>query len=199
MTALLLVALLTAAPAALPPELAAIATQMKSVTTLQAHVRQDKVLAVFAETMTSEGSLAFARPRSLWLDFGGTDGTTLVVNGDAMALRYKALARTERYSLSRDTRAKAIAEHIFLLLEADPAALATVYALTVTSKAPVAVQLRPRAAALAAIITEIDAQFDGRGLVRRMVIHEAGGDLTRWTFTDVQTNVQLPADRFALP
>lgn len=197
MTALLLL-VLASTPTALAPELAALAAKMKSVTTLRADVHQDKVLAAFSETITSTGSLVFARPRNLWLDFAGPDGTTLVVNGDEMALRYTALARTERYRLSRDLRAKAIAEHIFLLLEADPRALGEVYVLELVAKSPMTLRLRPRAEALAAVIATIEAQFDERGLVHRMEIHEAGGDLTRWVFSNVRTNTPVPTERFAL-
>ena len=111
---------------AVAPALQAVADKMRAIRTLQVRMRQEKEIRVLAETVKSTGTLTFARPRRLAIDLQGEGGTKLVIDGDAMITVYKALGRTERTSLSKDPRARAVAEHLFLLLEAEPKALAAV-------------------------------------------------------------------------
>lgn len=183
----------------IPPQLAAIAAQMRQVHNLRARVQQDKEISVLAETVHNEGTFAFERPRRLVMDFDGVGGTRLVVDGDLMALQYKSLGRTERTQLSHDPRARAVAEHLFLLLDADPEALTAVYNLAVLSAAPLKLRLTPLNPALAKILAHVDADIDARGFVSTLAVVEANGDVTRWRFERVTINTTLPAGIFAMP
>ena len=183
---------------AIPPELRAIAAKMRSIKTLQVGMRQEKRLEVFDELVKSKGSLAFARPQKLRMDLSGPGGTTLVIDGDAMAMHYKALKKTERFKLSADPRARAVAEHLFLLLAADPEALSEIYDLELLDKRPLRIRLIPKAPALARLIKHVEARFDARGFVGDLVLLEANGDTTRWFFHDPKLNEEIASEHFRL-
>ncbi len=184
---------------AIPPELAAMAAKMQSVRTLTARVRQEKELSALAEVVRNDGSFAFERPRRLAMDFDGPGGTRLVIDGDQMTMQYKGLGKVERTQLSRDPRARAVAEHLFLLLDADPPSLAEVYGLTVVGKRPLRVRLTPKAEALRQILAHVDAEIDERGFVSTLAIVEANGDRTVWRFESPAVNAAVPPERFAVP
>ena len=78
-----------------PAELAPLAAKMRSITTLQANVKQEKELAAFGDVMRAQGSLVFARPKKLVMDLSGAGGTTMILTGDQLVMHYKALGRTE--------------------------------------------------------------------------------------------------------
>jgi len=180
----------------IPPELAAIASKMQQIQTLQVTMHQKKEMKIFGEVLESTGTLVFARPRRLAMDLTGPGGNTLIVDGDQMIMHYKALKKTERMSLSGDPRAKAVAEHLFLLLDAEPRALLGVYDITIENKKPLIIRLVPKAEALRRLIAHVDTRFDARGFVDELVMHEPGGDTTRWLFADPVLNEKIPEARF---
>jgi outer membrane lipoprotein-sorting protein len=186
------------AAAEIPPELAAVAAKMRGVRTISASLHQEKELAALAEVVRNEGTFAFERPRRLAMDLSGAGGTRLVVDGDVMVMQYKGVGRTERTQLSRDPRARAVAEHLFLLLDADPPVLAKVYRLTVLRQSPLRVRLTPLADALARVLAHVEADIDGRGFVSAMTITEGNGDRTVWRFDRPVINQPIPAERFAV-
>jgi len=188
-----------AASPAIPPELAVMAAKMREVRSLTARVRQEKELTALAEVVRNDGRFAFERPHRLEMDLDGPGGTRLVIDGDDMAMTYKGVGRTERMQLSRDPRARAVAEHLFLLLDADPNELAKIYGLEVLQAKPLRVRLKPLAPALAGIIAHVDADLDPRGFVSMITIVEANGDRTVWRFDAPTLNAVIPAQRFALP
>ncbi|MBI5509350.1 MAG: outer membrane lipoprotein carrier protein LolA [Deltaproteobacteria bacterium] len=187
------------APPAVPAPLALIARKMQEIKSLTAHLRQTKEIKILAEVAQSEGTLTFVRPRRLAIDLEGPGGTTMVIDGDQMTLVFKAVRRTERKSLAKDPRARAVAEHLFLLLEAEPQALQQTYDLKVVSDKPLAVRLVPRAAVLAKILRQVQARFDPRGFVDLLVVEETNGDVTRWQFEDTHINPPVPETAFAVP
>ena len=185
-----------APPASVSPAVAAIADKMRGIQSLQVRMRQTKTLAVLAETVVSEGTLTFARPRRLAIDLQGEGGTTLIIDGDAMVTVYKALGTTERTSLSKDPRGRAVAEHLFLLLDADPKALAAVYDVAVLTEKPLRIRLTPRADALRKMLAKVEARFDALGFVDELVLSEKNGDQTRWQFDSPRVNEAVPESVF---
>jgi outer membrane lipoprotein-sorting protein len=180
-----------AAPAALAPELLRVAERMRAVQTLQVSLTQEKEMAAFGDVVRASGRVVLARPKKLLLDLEGPGGTTLVVSGDRMRLTYKALKKTEDHDLSRDLRAKAVADHLFLLLDADPQALQEVYEVSVTKRAPLEARLVPKAEALRRILRHVDLRFDAALLVETLVLQEDNGDVTRWRFSKPRVNEPL--------
>ena len=126
-------------------------------------------------------------------------GTILIINGDEMILHYKALKKTERHQLSRDIRSKAIAEHLFLLLDANPESLSKTYTIKVVQASPLKIQLTPKAEALRKLIATIDAEISNRGYVAQLVLNESNGDKTRWRFTNPVLNTPLDGALFTFP
>jgi outer membrane lipoprotein-sorting protein len=133
------------------------------------------------------------------MDLSGPGGTILIINGDEMILHYKALKKTERHQLSRDIRSKAIAEHLFLLLDANPESLSKTYTIKVVQASPLKIQLTPKAEALRKLIATIDAEISNRGYVAQLVLNESNGDKTRWRFTDPVLNTPLDGALFTFP
>jgi outer membrane lipoprotein-sorting protein len=198
MVAALLLTLVAAEPS-LPQELVTAAERLQQVHSLEARVYQEKRIAALTDVARDNGTFAFERPRRLAMDLGGPAGTRLVIDGDTMALTYKALGRTERIELSQDPRARAVADQLFILLEADVAALARVYSAAVLGKSPLRVRLTPLSETLGRIIAHVDATIAARGFVSAIDIVEANGDRTLWRFDEPVLNKPIPAERFALP
>ncbi|MEE8409190.1 MAG: outer membrane lipoprotein carrier protein LolA [Myxococcota bacterium] len=194
----LLLILTAPPPAAAVSDLTSLSKHVQSIRTLQANMVQRKEIIVLGEAIETQGTFAFARPRRLVIDLEGAGGITLIIDGDQMTTHYQALGRTDRVRLSADTRAAAVAEHLFLLLEGDPAAMNRSYDLEETGTEPFRLRLTPRSAALRRVIAHVDTTFDPRGFVTEIVLSEANGDRTTWTFTDVRLNAEIPAGRFRL-
>ena len=146
--------------------------------------------------MESRGTLWLSRPRRLKMDLTGPGGSTLVINGNQMAMHFKALDKTERFDLARDPRAKAIADHLFLLLDADPTGLRQTYDLQVKGTAPLRLELVPKPEALRKIIAGVDIQFDKRGFVDELRMREGNGDITTWIFDDPVINQDIDPAEF---
>lgn len=175
----------------LPQSIDAFAKKMRDVQTLQTSMRQEKEIAALEETIKTTGTLAFARPQRLCMNLTGSGGTTLIIDNDRMTTIYKALNKRETTRLSTDPRARAVAEHLFLLLQAQPEALASVYELHLLHEQPLVLQLVPRAPALAKILKNIEAELDPRGFVKRLFLQEGNGDVTRWYFEQPRINEPL--------
>ncbi|MCK5689521.1 outer-membrane lipoprotein carrier protein LolA [Myxococcota bacterium] len=188
----------------IPAELLQIAKVMHSVQSLQAHMEQEKELSIFGEVLKSSGTLSFSRPGKLRMELTGDGGHTLVINDDEVAIHYKSLGKTERKKLATDPQAKAIAEHLFMLLDADPKALDKVYAIsiipTVSDKQSktTAIILKPKAEALAAIINRVEVEFNAQSFVKTLTIFERSGDLTRWLLSKQRSNIKLSQELFTL-
>lgn len=184
-----------------PPnhELKKAALLLQSVQSLSATMHQEKELSLFGDVLKSSGHFAFQRPKKLRMDLSGPGGTILIINGDEMILHYKALKKTERHQLSRDIRSKAIAEHLFLLLDANPESLAKTYTIKIVQSVPLRVQLIPKAEALRKLIATIDAEISSQGYVSQLVLNESNGDKTRWRFTEPVLNTPINGDLFTLP
>jgi len=182
----------------IPDELTQMAAKMKQVQTLSVAMHQEKTLLAFGDTLQADGRLVFARPRRLWMDLTGPGGTTLAINDAQMAVHYKTLDKTEHHDLRRDPRAKAVAEHLFLLLDADPVALAAVYAVSLLKSQPLTVRLVPLAPALHDVISSVEAQIDANGFVSRLELLEANGDKTVWRFSAPVINQPVADSLFAL-
>ncbi len=182
-----------------PAELLALATKMRQVRSLTAVLSQEKELAALAEVVRTQGTFAFERPRRLAMDLFGPGGTRLVIDGDRMAITYKGLGKTERKSLASDPQARAIAEHLFLLLEADAEALAKVYDVAIVGRKPLVIELTPLHPALARLLRKVEATVDERGFVSQLTLTEANGDSTRWRFSSPAFNKPIPPERFAAP
>ena len=180
----------------LSPAIALVAEKMRAIKTLQVELREEKELKVLAEKVQARGTLVFARPRRLAIDLQGEGGTTLVIDGNTMPTVYKALKRTERVDLAKDPRARAVAEHLFLLLEAEPEALAAIYDLAVLEEKPLTMVLTPRPEALAKILRKVEARFDERGFVDRLALFEQNGDVTRWNFSAPHINEPVSESAF---
>jgi outer membrane lipoprotein-sorting protein len=182
--------------ASVSPAVQAIADKMRGIQSLQVRMRQTKTLSVLAETVTSDGTLTFVRPRRLVIDLAGEAGTTLIIDGDAMTTVFKALGATERTSLSKDPRGRVVAEHLFLLLDLEPKALAAVHEVAVLSEKPLKIRLTPRPETLARILNKIEARFDVLGFVDELTIFERNGDQTRWQFDSARVNQAIPESVF---
>ncbi len=194
----LLVILTAPPPVSAVTDLASLAKHVQDIRTLQAKMVQRKEITVLGEAIETTGTIALARPRRLVIDLQGAGGTTLIIDGDQMTTHYRALGRTDRVRLSADARAASVAEHLFLLLEGDPSAMKKTYDLKESSTKPLRLRLTPRAEALRRVIAHVDTTFDPRGFVAQIVIAEASGDRTTWTFSEVKLNADIPPDRFRL-
>jgi len=162
-----------------PATLRALAGETRAIRTLQARLRQEKILTVLAETVRSEGTLAFARPRRLVVELGGEVGTRIVIDGDAMTTVDHALRRTARARLSSDPRARAVADHLFLLIDLDMSVMTRAYSLTVLGENPLKIQLVPKHEVLRQMIGRIELELDPRGFASSLALFETNGDVTR--------------------
>jgi len=167
------------------------AAAMRNISTLQVNMEQTKALVSLAEKVQAKGTLCFARPRRLAMDLNGPGGTQLVIDGDLLTMTYKALKKTETTNLTRDPRGRAIAEHLFLLLEAEPQQLTQIYGLTVVKEQPLRVELTPKSEALSRIIKRVEARFHNKGFVEHLVLEEQNGDSTVWEFSSPRLNQPL--------
>ena len=170
-----------------------------NVKTLVATVDQEKTISLLEEPVHTVGQLLFQRPNKLRMDFQGPNGTTLLIDGATMTMHYKALKKTETYSLAGNVRSQAMAEHLFLRLNPDTKRLSAIYELTIQKRDPLVLVLTPKAPALRKHIASIRVKINPKGYVSLLELNEANNDTTKWTFTKTVLNSTIQSSLFESP
>ena len=193
----------TAAVQAAPPVTLAqvikkVQEQQKKTATLQADFRQEKELALMAKPEVSSGTFIYSRPSNVRWTYDSPKRVQMVIAGGYLTTYYPELNKAERIDVKR------FEDRIFKYMGATCAIdeLARYFDFTFTdskSKSVFVLDLTPKNRAVSKRVQRIKLWIDkSTYLTSKIEYVEGDGDITRYAFTNVRINENVPPSQFAL-
>ena len=190
----LLIALL-ALPAlvhAQAPTLDSVLARFARIEGLTLDYHEDKHISLLSTPLTTDGTLAYARPGRLARRAG-----TQVVVIDGSTLRMTDAGHEQHIDLGSQPVVRSFVDSFRAFLAGDRHALEQSYTVTFASTAPSwTITLTPRAAPLNQFMTSIVFHGTGDALVS-MVMTETSGDVTTTTFSHVDDHHRFSSEETA--
>jgi outer membrane lipoprotein-sorting protein len=172
--------------------------QQKKTATLQADFRQEKELALMARPEVSSGTFIYSRPSNVRWTYDSPKRVQMVIAGGFLTTYYPELNKAERIDVKR------FEDRIFRYMGATGAIdeLARYFDFTFTdskSKSVFVLDLTPKNRAVSKRVQRIKLWIDKTTyLTSKIEYVEGDGDITRYEFTNVRINENVPPSQFAL-
>jgi outer membrane lipoprotein-sorting protein len=193
--------LLLAAAAPLPASgaqdevLARLARNAAGIETVQGHVKQEKRLEMFRDTVVSRGRFAYRSPDRLRWELTDPVVTGFVITGPTGRRWHGLTGKTEPFTLESDPMMRVVAGQILASVRADFSPLQKEYRISVSSESPVTLVLEPLVPN--PFVERVTVTFSkGSNHVESVAVREKGGDQTTFSFSDVEVNRPLPDGTF---
>ncbi len=182
----------SAPPADAPGEAARLLALFRQTSTLRAHFREEKRLAILAVPLVSSGDVYFSAPDRLVREVTDPAPSTVVIDGDHISFREGGYVQA--LPLAQSPIARSFVDSLLEILSGDLSGLARTYALRLAGQARGnwSLALSPRSVPLSNWLESIDLSGHG-ATVDRMAIREKSGDETLTTFSSVVRNRPMPA------
>jgi len=172
--------------------------QQTKTATLQADFRQEKELALMARPEVSSGTFIYSRPSNVRWTYDSPKRVQMVIAGGFLTTYYPELNKAERIDVKR------FEDRIFKYMGATGAIdeLARYFDFTFTdskSKPVFVLDLTPKNRAVSKRVQRIKLWIDkSTYLTSKIEYVEGDGDITRYEFTNVRINENVPPSQFAL-
>jgi len=172
--------------------------QQHKTATLQADFRQEKELALMAKPEVSTGTFLYSRPSNVRWTYNTPKRVQMVIAGGFLTTYYPELNKAERIDVKR------FEDRIFKYMGATGAIdeLARYFDFTFTdskSKSVFVLDLTPKNRAVSKRVQRIKLWIDKTTyLTSKIEYVEGDGDVTRYEFTNLRINEQVPPSQFAL-
>ncbi|MBC7170985.1 MAG: outer membrane lipoprotein carrier protein LolA [Polyangiaceae bacterium] len=153
---------------------------------LSAEFREEKAIAMLREPVVSTGRLYFSPPALLARHILSPTPSSMVLDGSTLS--YGDARSAEAMDLDANPAARALVDVFRAVLAGDREALLRSFEASVTEESGGwRMRLRPKDRSVQRILTSIE--LTGSGVVLRTIdVHEASGDVSRTTFTNVNPN-----------
>ena len=187
-----------AAPVTLAQVIKKVQEQQKNTRTLQADFRQEKELALLAQPEVSTGTFIYSKPNNVLWSYSAPKRVQMAIANGTLTTYYPELNKAERVDVKR------FEDRIFKYMGASGAIdeLARYFDFTFTdskSKPAFVLDLTPKNRAVAKRVQRIKIWIDKQTYLTSKVEYvEGDGDVTRYEFTNIRINENVPASRFAL-
>lgn len=187
-----------APPVTLAQVIKKVQEQQKKTGTLQADFRQEKELALMAKPEVSSGTFIYSRPSNVRWTYESPKRVQMVIAGGFLTTYYPELNKAERIDVKR------FEDRIFKYMGATGAIdeLARYFDFTFTdskSKSVFVLDLTPKNRAVSKRVQRIKLWIDkSTYLTSKIEYVEGDGDITRYEFTNVRINENVPPSQFAL-
>jgi outer membrane lipoprotein carrier protein len=182
--------------------LAALKASLGGLKTLQADFIQERRLAVFEDTLTSQGRLVFASPDRLRWELERPYHSVLLLNGSGVAKWDIEDGVPRRAKLGGKEALQAALGQILSMLRGDFASLKAGFDIQLAkgrSDGPDLLTLKPKGQALGRYLSGLEFSIDpARQRVVRLRLLEPGGDSTEVRFSHELENAALDPQLFDL-
>jgi outer membrane lipoprotein carrier protein len=167
-----------------------------SLTTLQCSFKQNKSIAILAESVVSQGTLLYKKENRLCWEYVSPYYYLFALNGD------KVYIKNDKSTSQFDTKSNALFKEISLLLLnsvggaglIDPKKFDAVF---YESFSLVKVQLTPKSKTLKSFLSTINLYFDKKSyLVNTIEMIEPAGDTNTIVFSEVKLNQPINDEKF---
>lgn len=190
----------SAAAAPLDDVLAQLSRDAESVESLYSPFVQQKHLAIFAETLESQGIFAYQSPDHLRWELLAPVGSGFVIRGKT-GERWNSLSgEHDHFNIDSDPIMGLVSRQLLAWAGFDLAWLQQHYRIELLSEQPIQLKLTPLDAGEAAFISDLIISFDEQHQrLQSLTLNEQEGDWTRLLFSALQQNSELPATTFEVP
>jgi len=171
--------------------------RQKSVLSLQATFKQEKILGLLAQPETSSGTFFYQKPNRVLWNYAEPKPVTIVINNGRLTTYYPQLNKAETLEVSR------YQDKIFKYMGATSALddLANYFDFTFTDRAgdPFRLDLKPNNKLVARRVKSITIWIDREQYITSKFEYvEKDGDVTRYEFKNIKINSPIPAEKFTL-
>ncbi|SIN80571.1 LolA family protein [Halodesulfovibrio marinisediminis] len=169
-------------------------TTMGNVQSLKCRFVQHKTLAMFDDTLESQGVLLFQSPDRLRWEYISPVKAGFVVAGK-QGRRWNTLAGTdEPFRVADDVEMRILTEQVLKWTCFDLDALREQYEFAVASKKPLKLVLTPKSTVVRRLLRELRVTLSpAMSDVAKLEFIEADGDVTTYTFFDTIINSDIDA------
>lgn len=177
--------------------LRAAAAETKS---LSSRFVQEKELAIFSETLLSQGRFYYRQPDHLRWELLTPVASGFVLRGEH-GERWNSLSQeTSLFNVEKDPLMGVIAQQLLAWARVDIDWLESRYRIELLSQQPARLQLFPLDQGEADFIEQLQILFsENSSHVKQVEMYEAGGDKTLLRFEEVLLNQELPVAAFQAP
>ena len=169
--------------AVLPPELKPVEDHFKATPALTAHFVQKRHWAALKDVLESSGTVTFERSGRIIWRTEKPSLSELELDGSKATMRAPKLGTSQSFDLKADPGMAAVFESLAAVMKADFPAIDKLYDLKLSSKSPVAVELKPKNEALGSVLSRISLKFDAKQDLSQVILDEAAGDSTEISFS----------------
>lgn len=173
--------------------------RQQKIETLQADFRQEKSMALLAETEVATGTFLFSKPNRVRWNYTAPRAVTMLISDGWMTTYYPSLKKAERLEVRQ------FEDRIFRYLGAASGAvreLGRYFDLRLVDardQPHYVLELTPKTKTLARRVRSIEIWIDRESyLTTRVEYVEGNGDLTRYEFSNIRTNELIAESRFVL-
>ena len=160
-----------------------------------ASFREEKSLPLLTAPLVSEGVLYYVPPRRMLRITTVPEVTSLLLDGDR--LRMQDSLGVEEFDLGAHEAVRQFVDQLLVLFQGDAKALRGRYEIDfVWRGGPWTLRLTPKSLRVRAVIRDIALTGRDRAL-DEMVVRGAAGEVTRTTYTDVETDRSFRAEELA--
>lgn len=174
-----------------------VSKRQKSVNSLQATFKQEKILGLLAQPEVSTGSFFYEKPNRVLWNYADPKPVTIAINNGKMTTYYPQLNKAETLEVSK------YQDRIFKYMGATSALddLANYFDFTFTDRAgdPYRLDLKPNNKLVARRVKSITIWIDrSTYITSKFEYVEKDGDVTRYEFNNIKINSPIPAEKFTL-
>ncbi len=172
--------------------------QQKKTSSLEAEFRQEKTLALLANSEVSTGHFVYSKPNNVLWEYDAPKHISMLIANGMLTTYYPDLHKAETIEVKR------YQDRIFKYLGASGALdeLAAYFNFTFSNRADLpqyVLDLDPKTKGIAKRVRHIKIWIDKKSyLTTKFEYTEGDGDVTRYEFTNIRTNTPVAQGRFSL-
>lgn len=167
---------------------------------IQSRFVQEKNLAMFSETLLSQGRFIYQQPDRLRWELLSPVASGFVLQG-SQGERWNSLSQERGgFSVENDPIMGMIAQQLLAWARVDVDWLQSRYQMELLKTQPIRLRLTPKDQGEAGFIDYLQIQFaEDLRTITEVLMMEQGGDSTLLRFSDVQINSELSGEAFQPP
>jgi len=191
-------------PESLDDLLKRIEASHKDHTDFSGNFEQRRYLPLFDDTITSSGRFVFKKPDHVRWEYSTPHRSILVVKGETGRKWSAATGRVERFRLADDRGLDAVVNQLFTWFRGEFTKLKDDYDVTLKSRDPLTLEMKPKNEALRRHIATIEVVLGDKHDIRSVKLIEPlhpGDDqpgFTLYTFSDARLNTDVKDSEFEI-
>lgn len=171
----------------------------------QGNFTQTKFLPLFGDKIESSGRFVFKKPDHVRWEYAKPHKSILVVTGDSGKKWSESTNKIENIKLSEDRGLDAVVKQLFTWFKGEFTKLKNDYDVSIKSREPVTLEMKPRNETVKKFIASIEVKFaKGEGAITSVKLLEplAKGDeepgYTLYEFKDTKLDTDVKSEEFEI-